>query len=137
MIQHVILECDLSLLVTDDWEFQVGSADLVDILDPAAMALNGVGRQANKLNTSSCELWLEFGKGAQLGSADRSVILRVREQDYPLVTDELMEVDRSSGGLGLEVRSGRTETKTVKTVSTVCQIGRGDWELTALVCQPC
>ncbi len=49
------------------------------------------------------ELWLKLCESAELGGADGGIIFWVREQDNPLVTDELVEVDWALGGLGLEV----------------------------------
>lgn len=67
------------------------------------MRLDGVGRQADQLDTALGKLGLELGEGAQLGGADRGVILRVGEEDDPPVADELMEVNGALGGIGLEV----------------------------------
>lgn len=75
------------------------------------MAVDGVGAQANELCTTLGELRLELGESTELGGADRSVVLRVREQDNPVVTDELMEVDWAVGGLGLEVGGSAAETE--------------------------
>ena len=49
VVEHVIEQGDLSLLVSNDGETQVTSADLVNVLDPTAMALNSVRRQADQL----------------------------------------------------------------------------------------
>lgn len=70
---HVVCQSDLALLVADDGELEVAAGDLVDVLDPAAMALNGVGAQTDELCTTLGELRLEFGKGAEFGGADWAV----------------------------------------------------------------
>jgi hypothetical protein len=100
---HVVEVCNFALFVTNDREVQVAAGDLIDILDPSSMRLNGVGRQADQLDAALGELGLELGKGAQLGGADRGLVLGVGEEDNPPVTDELMEVDGAVGCLGLEV----------------------------------
>ena len=42
VVEHVIEQSDLSLLISNDGETQVTSADLIDVLDPSTMALNSV-----------------------------------------------------------------------------------------------
>ena len=77
LVQHVIEQSDLPLLVADDGKLQVAATDLVDILDPTAVAFNGVGRKADKLHSPPGEFRLQLGESTQLGGADRSVVLRV------------------------------------------------------------
>ena len=76
------------------------------------MASQGVGRETNQLGTTLGELGLKLGEGAELGGADRGVVLGVGEEDDPVVTDELMEVDRAVGGVGLEVGGNSAQTET-------------------------
>lgn len=103
MVKHVVRIGDLALLVADDGEGQLGAGDLINVLDPAAVRLDGVGGQADELGSALGELGLELGEGAELGGAHWGVVLGVGEEDHPLVADELMEVDVAGGGLGLEV----------------------------------
>lgn len=110
---HVVEVGDLALLVGNDGEGHLGAGDLVNVLDPVAVAADRVGRQADQLDTALGELGLELGEGAELGRADGGEVLRVGEQDDPFVTDELVEVDRARGGLGLEVGSGRAQAEAV------------------------
>jgi len=112
VVQHVVLECYLSLLVSNDGEPQITAADLIDVFDPAAMALNGVGRQADQLDAASGEFGLEFGERAQLGGADGGVVLGVREENDPLVADEVVEVDGTLCSIGVKVGSNGTEAET-------------------------
>lgn len=95
----------MSLLVSNNGKFEVATTDLVDVLDPTTMALNRVGRKANELHATPGELRLEFCECTELSSANRGVIFRVREQDYPVVANEFMEVDGTGSGLGVEVGS--------------------------------
>lgn len=111
VIKHVVEKCNLPLLVSNDWELQIAATDLVDILDPAAMALNGVCRQTNQLDTTFCEFWFQLCKSAQLGGANRCIVFGVGEEDDPVVADELVEVDRAFGGVGLEVGRDGTEAE--------------------------
>lgn len=101
---HVIKVCNLALLVANNWEFQGAAGDLIDILDPSSVGLDSVGRQTDQLGVALGELGLEFGEGTELGGADGSIILRVGEENNPAVANELMEVNGTVGGLGLEVR---------------------------------
>jgi hypothetical protein len=93
VVKHIVGESDLAFLVANDGELEAGVGDLVDVLDPATVAVNSVGRKTNELDTTLGELRLELSEGTELGGAVGSVVLRVREQDHPLVSDELVEVD--------------------------------------------
>lgn len=114
MVQHVIFQRNLSVLVSNDGECQAAAADLIDVLDPVAMAVDGVGRQSNQLDASFCELGLQFRKCAQLGRANGGEVLRVAEEDDPVVADELVEVDRAFRRFGLEVGGNGAQTEAVE-----------------------
>ena len=107
---HVIEIGHLAGLVADDGEAQPAARDLVDVLDPAVVAVDGVCGEADQLDAAPGELGLELGKGAQLRRADGRVILRVREQDDPVVADELVEVDRALRRFGLEIGGDGAQT---------------------------
>jgi hypothetical protein len=97
VVKHVVLESDLALLVANDGELEAGARDLVDVLDPATVAVDGVGRETNELDTTLGELGLELSEGTELGGADGGVVLGVREQNHPLISNELVEVDGTGG----------------------------------------
>jgi hypothetical protein len=111
---HVVRKRDLPLLVANDGELQVAARNLVDVLDPAIVAVDGVRGEADELRATLGELGLELREGAELGGADGSVVLRMREEDHPLVADELVEVDWALGGLGLEVWGGAAQTERIR-----------------------
>ena len=69
MVEHVVQIRYFALLVANDRELKLAARDLVDVLDPPSMALDGVGGQANKLDTTLREFRLEFGKGTKLCNA--------------------------------------------------------------------
>lgn len=108
---HVVGVSDLALLVANDGELQVGTGDLIDVLDPTTVALDGVGGKTDELDTTLGELGLKLGKCTKLGGADWGVVLGVGEEDDPLVANELVEVDGTSGGLGIEVRGGAAQAE--------------------------
>jgi hypothetical protein len=111
VLLHVVRIGDLPLLVPNDWEAQLAARDLVNVLDPSGMAVNGVGRQANELDATLGELRLELREGAEFGGADGRVVLRVGEEYDPFVADELVEVDGAIGGLSLEVGGSAAEAE--------------------------
>ena len=117
MIQHIVQIRDLPRLVANDRKPQIRPADLVDVLDPSGVGVDGVGGQADELDTAFGELRLEFGEGAQLGGADGGVVFRVGEEDDPGGVDELVEVDGAGGGVGLEVGGDGAEAEAVGYVS--------------------
>ena len=102
MVKHVVGESDLALLVANDGELEASLRDLVDVLDPATVAVDSVGRETNELDTTLGELGLKLSESTELSGADRGVVLGVREQDYPVVSDELVEVD-GTGNLSVSV----------------------------------
>lgn len=67
--------------------------------------------QTNELDTALGELGLQLGKGTELGGADGGEVIGVREEDGPLVADELVEADGTIGGLGIKVRGNRAQTE--------------------------
>lgn len=113
---HVIGVGDLALLVTNDGELEAATADVVNVLDPATVALDGVGRETDELHTTLGELGLELGEGTKLSGADWSVVLGVREEDNPFVANELVEVDGTVGGLGIKVGGDAAQTERLGTV---------------------
>lgn len=76
VVQHVVEVGNLAVLVSNDWEGKVGSRNLIDILDPSGVGVDGVGRETNELDSTLGELWLKLGKGTELGGADWGVICR-------------------------------------------------------------
>jgi len=78
------------------------------------VAVYGVGRETDELDAALGELGLELGEGAELGGTDGGVVLGVGEEDDPVVTDELVEVDRTGGGFGLEVGGDAAQAETEK-----------------------
>lgn len=125
---HVVGVGNLAFLVADDGEGEVAAGDLVDVGDPATVALNGVGREANQLDATLGELGLELGESTELGGADGSVVLGVGEQNDPLVTNELVEVNGTLGGLSLEVGGNAAQAKRLGTLlSGHCDGSAGCW----------
>ncbi|MNP40369.1 hypothetical protein D3C76_1340070 [compost metagenome] len=67
------------------------------------MVADRVDGKAHHLGVALVELRLELGQVAQLGGADRGEVLRVGEQDGPLVADPLVEVEGAFGAFGGEI----------------------------------
>lgn len=113
VVNHVVGKRNLALLVTNDGELQLRAGDLINVLDPALMAVDGVGRETNQLCAALGKLRLELSEGTELGGADGGVVLGVGEEDDPVVADELVEVNGALGGLGLEVGGGAAQTESL------------------------
>jgi hypothetical protein len=112
--EHVICICNLAVLVTDDGESELGARDLIDVLDPSSVRLDGVGRQTDQLDATLGELRLKLCESAELGGANGSVILGVGEENDPVVADELVEVDWAGSGISLEVWCDGSEAETAE-----------------------
>lgn len=110
---HVVEEGNLALLVGNNGELDVGSGDIGNVLDPALVAADGVGRETEELDATLVELGLETSHLAELGGADGGVILGVGEEDDPVVADVLVQVNGTIGGISLEVGGDGAQAKTV------------------------
>ena len=93
VVDHIVQVGDLALGIGDDGEFEVGAGNFVDVLDPAVVGLDVVGTQTDELDTTLGELRLELGESAELGGANGGKVIRVGEENGPLVTQEGVEVD--------------------------------------------
>jgi hypothetical protein len=121
----------LSLFVSNDGELQVAAADLVDVFDPSAVALNRVCRQADELHAAFSELGLEFGKGTQFSRAHGGVIFRVGEKDDPVVPDEFVEVDVALRRIGVEIGCNAAQAQSEHALA-VCRVNGKDIGRSAL-----
>lgn len=110
---HIVEESNLPLLVSDNREVERVAANLLDIGGPAIVAVNRVGAQAEQLDTALGELGLQTGHLAQLGGANGGVVLRVGEENDPVVADILVQVNGTLGGVGLEVRGDGAQAEAV------------------------
>ncbi|KAL2285203.1 hypothetical protein FJTKL_08420 [Diaporthe vaccinii] len=108
---HVIKVGDLPLLVGNNGEVEGVAADLLDVGSPALVRIDGIGAQAQQLDAALLELGLEAGHLAQLGGADRGVVLGVGEEDNPVLADILVQVDGALGRIGLEVGGNGAQTE--------------------------
>lgn len=108
---HVVGVGDLALLVTNDGELQLGAGDLINVLDPATVALNSVGRETDEFDATLGELRLELCESTKLSGADGGVVLGVREKHNPFVANEVVEVDWAVGGLSIKVGSDAAQAK--------------------------
>lgn len=111
MVDHVVCEGDLALLVANDGEGELAARDLVNVLDPARVRVDGVGRETDELGPAARKLWLELCECAELCGADGRVVLGVREENDPVVANELVEVNGASRRLGLEVGGGAAQAQ--------------------------
>jgi hypothetical protein len=116
---HIVKVSNLSLLVANNGELESTSGNLINVLDPAEMALDGVGRDPDQFDTSLGEFGLELGEGTKFGGADWSVILRVGEEHNPVVSNKFMEVNWALSSVGFEVGSNRTQAEASEEVISI------------------
>ena len=110
---HVIDKSDLATLIGDDRKAHLGTRNLVDILNPSFMRGKGVGRQPYQFHATLGELRLHLCQRHKLRSADWSKIVRMREEDNPVVADEVVEIDWTFAGFGPEVWGNGTQAEAV------------------------
>ena len=111
VVNHVVGVGNLALRVGNDGELELGASNLVDVLDPGVVRVDTVGTETNHLDTTGRELGLELGESTELGGTDGSEVIRVGEEDSPVVANVVVEGDLTVGGLGLEVGGSRAETE--------------------------
>ncbi len=92
----------------------MGTSNLIDILDPGIVLVNGIGRETNQLDVALGELWLKLCECAELGGADWGEVVWVGEEDDPGVANKLVEVDWALGGLGLETWGDGAEAEAAR-----------------------
>jgi hypothetical protein len=114
---HVVCQRDLTVLVANNGELELAAGDLINVLDPAIVRVDRVGRETDELSTATAELGLQLCESSELGCAYWRVVLGMREKNDPVVADELVEVDRALGGLGLEVGGLATQAKRLWSVA--------------------
>ncbi|MCY1350079.1 hypothetical protein D9M69_363020 [compost metagenome] len=102
-MDHVVELGHGEVLVTDHRIVHRTALGFLDIADPLAVVADRVDGKAHHLGVALVELGLEPGHVAQLGGADRGEVLRVGEQDGPLVADPLVEVEGAFGGFCGEI----------------------------------
>lgn len=80
------------------------------------MRFDRVGRQTDQFDTSLGELGLKLCKSAQFGGADWCIILRVRNQDGPLIANPFVEIDWSCCSFRIEIGGDGAQAKSARLV---------------------
>ena len=104
LVDHVVKKRHLAVCIGDDRELQVRLRDVVNVLNPLAMAVEIIGAQPDHLDTSLLELILQLRECPELGRANGREVSGMREQNCPAIVDELVKIDISLRSLCLEVR---------------------------------
>lgn len=101
--QHVIEFRDLELIVANQRIIDGMPCRRFDIVLPPSMVGNRIHGNSDDLRASFAKLALESSHCPKLCGADGREVFRVREEYRPAIADELVEVDSSLSGLGLEI----------------------------------
>ena len=75
------------------------------------MIFDRVNAQPDHLCATLCKLAFQSGYRAKLCRTNRSKVLRVREENRPVVADPFVEADRAVSGLCCEIRSNIIDTE--------------------------
>jgi hypothetical protein len=75
VVKHVVEVGNLAVVVGNDGEGEVGVVDLVDVLDPVVVRVDGVGTQSDELDAKGSKLRLELGESTELGGADGGEVI--------------------------------------------------------------
>ena len=76
-MDHVVSGGHGATRVGDDREVDGGVLRFVDVVNPAVMILERIDTDGDRLDAALLELWLELGRVAEFGGADRRVVGRV------------------------------------------------------------
>ncbi len=86
------------------------------------MVLHRIDREADHLDAPLVELGLQPCDRAELGGADRGVVLGMREQHHPAVAGPVVEAELPFGGLRGEVRRGGVDRQRHGEASLRCLV---------------
>ena len=103
--QHVEGLGDREVGIGDDRKGRLGAACSLDVLFPALVLFHAVDGHADDLDAALVPLVLERRDATELGGADRGEVLRMRKDDRPAVTDEIVQGKRALIGLDIQVRN--------------------------------
>src|SRR5262252_7899727 len=108
-VDHVVEPRYLLFGIRNYWEIERRALRLLDVLGPLLVRIDRVDAQTEDLDATLLEFGFELGHIAEFRGADRSEILRVREEDRPTVADPFVEAfDRAFGSLRAEIRNDFT-----------------------------
>src|SRR2546427_12512860 len=103
-VDHVVELRDGEICVADQRIVDGVPLRLLDVLDPGLVIAHGIDAESDDLGVPLVELGLETGHVAELSGANGREVLRMREEDCPLVADPFVEVDLPLRGLSGEIR---------------------------------
>jgi hypothetical protein len=103
MGHHVICKSDLAVFVANDGEGHCNASNLIDIVDPSAVSLDGICGESDQFHPTLRKLRLILRQSRKLSGAYRGIILGMREENGPFVTNPLMKVDEAQCRLSLEI----------------------------------
>jgi len=118
VVKHVICVGNLAGSVTNDGEGKTGLGDLINVINPSVMGLDGVRRKTNHLDVALRELGLKLREGTQLSGANGGEVVWVGKEHNPRIAGPLVELDDALGGFGLEVGSSASETEPTRRTPT-------------------
>ena len=92
-MDHVVELGDGKISIANQWIVHCMSLGFFDVFHPVGVIADGVRAQANDLTVAFFEFRLQAGHIAQLGRANWSEILRMREQNSPAIPYPIMKID--------------------------------------------
>ena len=102
-MNHVVELRHRQVGVADDRVVHGVPLGLLNVLGPGLVIGHRIDAEPDDLGVALVELGLEPGHVAELGRAHGREVLRMGEEDRPLVADPLVETDLSFRGLSGEV----------------------------------
>src|SRR5215211_5653021 len=102
-MDHVVEFRNLMIRIGDNGKVELRALSLLDVFCPAFMGISGVDAESNHFHAAFLEVRLTARDISELGGANGSEILRVREQNCPAITDPFVEANRSFSCICCEI----------------------------------
>src|SRR5450755_812039 len=108
-MNHAVEIGDTQIRISDHRKLYLGALRLLDVALPCNVVIDRVDRQPDHLDAALFKFALELRGGAKLSGADRGIVLGMREQHAPGVSEPRVQVDFPNGGIRFEIRCDVSE----------------------------
>src|ERR1017187_8423665 len=108
-MNHAVEIGDTQIRISDHRKLYLGALRLLDVVLPCNVVIDRVDRHPDHLDAALFKFALELRGGAKLSGADRGIVLGMREQHAPGVSEPRVQVDFPNGGIRFEIRCDVSE----------------------------
>src|SRR5215217_1141235 len=102
-MDHVVELGNLVIRICNDREVKLRTLSLLDVFRPPFVRIGRIDAESNHFNAALFEVRLTARDVSELGRADRSEILWVREQNRPAIANPFVEANRAFSSICCEI----------------------------------